>query len=74
MIFSGRASGCKVCVLVRIHIVLFLTILAAWRLKPDWFAFENSTEVRDIATALVMSIFGVTLIVKVFNHYFDRRR
>jgi len=73
MIFFSRGAPCKVCVLARIHIVVFLTILATWRLKPDWFAFEKSTAVRDIATALALSIFIVILISKVFSHYFNRR-
>lgn len=73
MIFSGRDSRCRVCILARIHIVIFLTILAVWRLKPEWFAFEKSTAVRDLATALVLSIFSVILITKAVSHYLDRR-
>jgi hypothetical protein len=73
MIFSARGSRCKVCVLVRIHLVLFLTILVTWKLKPDLFVFVKSTEVRDIATALVLSVFTVILILKVFIHYLNRR-
>jgi Na+/serine symporter len=62
-------TDCRVCAIARIHIALVFGILAAWRLRPEWFEFAKDAAVQHLAAIAVVLVFFGILSVKVFEHY-----
>jgi Na+/serine symporter len=63
------SSNCRVCTIVRIHIALVLGVLAAWRLRPEWFEFLRDVAVQHLAAFAVLLVFLIILAFKTFQHY-----
>jgi CDP-diglyceride synthetase len=67
-------TNCRVCAIVRIHVAGVVGILAAWRLRPEWFELAKDVSVQHLAAVgvvlAVVAIFGV----KVFEHYRQSKR
>jgi len=62
-------TDCRVCAIVRIHIALVIGILAAWRLRPEWFELLRDVPVQRLAAiAVVLALFAI-LSMKAFDHY-----
>ena len=72
--FFQKKSTCKVCTLARVHIAAVFSILAVWRLNPEWFAFSNVLDIKDGIVTLIAVIFSVLLVVKLLRHRKETRR
>lgn len=62
-------TNCRVCAIARIHIALVFGVLAAWRLRPEWFEFANDVAIQHWAAIAVVLVFLGILSMKVFEHY-----
>lgn len=62
-------TNCRVCAIARIHIALVFGILAAWRLRPEWFEFAKDVAIQYLAAIAVVLVFLVILSVKLVEHY-----
>jgi Na+/serine symporter len=62
-------TNCRVCAIARIHIALVLGVLAAWRLRPEWFEFLRDVAVQHLAAFAVLLVFLIILAFKTFQHY-----
>jgi hypothetical protein len=72
--FIQKKSTCKVCALARVHIAVVFSILAVWRLKPEWFAFSNGLDIKDGVVTLIGIILFLLLVVKIRRHRKETRR
>jgi hypothetical protein len=63
------SSNCRVCAIVRIHVALVFGVLAAWRLRPEWFALAKDVPVQHwVAIGVLVAVFTIFLF-KTFKHY-----
>jgi hypothetical protein len=44
-------------------------VLAAWRLRPEWFEFLRDVAVQHLAAFAVLLVFLIILAFKTFQHY-----
>lgn len=63
------SSNCRVCAIARIHIALVLGVLAAWRLRPEWFEVLSDVAVQHLAAFAVVLVFLIILAFKTVQHY-----
>jgi membrane protein YdbS with pleckstrin-like domain len=67
------SSNCRVCTIVRIHVVLVLGVLAAWRLRPEWFTLAKDVPVQHWVAIGVLAAVLTIFLVKTFEHYRQSR-
>jgi hypothetical protein len=62
-----------VCAIARIHIALVFGVLAAWRLRPEWFELAKDVSVQYLAAIGVVLAVVAIFSVKVIEHYRQSR-
>lgn len=63
------STNCRVCAMIRIHVALVVGVLAAWRLRPEWFELVKDVPVQHLAAIGAVLAVSVIFLVKLIRHY-----